>query len=330
MSNCPICKTLGTECSGRGEYSCLRCGEFTLSGTLQSTIAGQLDKDAYRRALMSHKIRRMTGEGKPLKISSDTLDKFWTQQAMPKPLEQADDLILWLGDHQRSYDYAKKSELYFLGAWVGTPLVSTDPHSGVKYLINHLKDKNLLKRSESRDRDPNVQFLELTMDGWQRHAELKKRRVESRTAFMAMKFGNYDLDRVVTEYFKPAVARTGFELRVATDQQPAGLIDNHVRALLLGSRFVVADLSHANHGAYWEAGFAEGLGRPVFYTCKKSVWEDEKTHFDTNHMHTIIWDENDPEKAGDDLTDTIRATLREEARQEDPEIDHSPRSRPSK
>jgi hypothetical protein len=317
MLNCPVCKTSGTERSGRGEYTCLRCGQFTLSGTLKSTIVGELDKGTHRRALMSHKIRRMTREGKPVKISRDTLDSL-TQEVMPTPLEQADDLILWLGDHQRSYDYSKKSELYFLGAWVGAALGPKNPHAGINYLIKHLKDTNVLTRMETRDKDPNVCFLELTMDGWRRHAELKKR-VESRTAFMAMKFGDLELKRVVTECFRPAVERTGFELRVLTDQQPAGLIDNHLRAALLGSRIVIADLSHANHGAYWEAGFAEGLRRPVFYTCKKSVWEDEKTHFDTNHMYTIIWDENDLKKAQKDLTDTIRATLREEAQQDDQE-----------
>jgi len=42
-----------------------------------------------------------------------------------------------------------------------------------------------------------------------------------------------------------------------------------------------------------------------------------KTHFDTNHLLTIIWDGSDLEKAGKDLTATIRATLRAEARQTD-------------
>ena len=27
--------------------------------------------------------------------------------------------------------------------------------------------------------------------------------------------------------------------------------------------------THGDPGAYWEAGFAEGLGKPVIYTCEK-------------------------------------------------------------
>jgi nucleoside 2-deoxyribosyltransferase len=84
---------------------------------------------------------------------------------------------------------------------------------------------------------------------------------------MAMQFDS-EMDRVVKDCFKPAVARTGFELRVLTDGQPAGSIDDQLRVALRTSRFVIADLTHDNNGAYWEAGFAEGLGRPVIYTCR--------------------------------------------------------------
>ena len=49
-----------------------------------------------------------------------------------------------------------------------------------------------------------------------------------------------------------------------------------------GARFVIADLSHDNNGAYFEAGFAEGIGLPVVYTCEVKKFEAKKTHFDTN------------------------------------------------
>ena len=39
------------------------------------------------------------------------------------------------------------------------------------------------------------------------------------------------------------------------------------------AKFVIVDLTHDNHGAYWEAGYAEGLGKPVIYVCKKDKFE---------------------------------------------------------
>jgi nucleoside 2-deoxyribosyltransferase len=91
------------------------------------------------------------------------------------------------------------------------------------------------------------------------------------------------------------------------------LIDNQMRVAIRAARFVVADLSHDNNGAYFEAGFAEGLGRPVIYTCDAKKFAEKSTHFDTNHMTTVPWDLNNLEAAERLLTATIRATLPEEA-----------------
>jgi len=74
---------------------------------------------------------------------------------------------------------------------------------------------------------------------------------------------------------------------------------------------LISDLTHRNPGAYWEAGYAEGLGKPVIYTCRKDVFEDKRAgpHFDTNHHLTVIWDLAGLDAAMSKLKDTIRATL---------------------
>ena len=99
------------------------------------------------------------------------------------------------------------------------------------------------------------------------------------------------------------------------DEEPkAGLIDDRLRDAIRSSRFLVADLSDENPGAYWEAGYAEGLGKPVIYTCARNVWQGKATHFDTSHYRTVIWDLSAGAEARRDLVAAIRATLREEAR----------------
>jgi nucleoside 2-deoxyribosyltransferase len=79
---------------------------------------------------------------------------------------------------------------------------------------------------------------------------------------------------------------------------------------------VIADL-HDNNGAYWEAGFAEGLGRPVIYTCRKQKWDATKSHFDTSHLNTIVWDPGILGDAAAGLTATMRNTLPAEAKMTD-------------
>jgi nucleoside 2-deoxyribosyltransferase len=99
-----------------------------------------------------------------------------------------------------------------------------------------------------------------------------------------------------------------------TDHQGAGLIDNQMNVAIRACRLLIADLSHGNQGAYWEAGFAYGLGKPVIYTCDASRFEDTKTHFDTNHHVTIKWKLDDLPAAGTELTALIRNTLPADAK----------------
>ena len=69
------------------------------------------------------------------------------------------------------------------------------------------------------------------------------------------------------------------------------------------SKFVVVDLTHQNNGAYFEEGYAMGLGKPIIQLCKDGV----KLHFDIAQKNTIMWknEEDIPVK----LTNRIKATI---------------------
>ena len=117
----------------------------------------------------------------------------------------------------------------------------TNDWVGLGWLLSQLAPKHLFQADMNM---PGTEFsLMLEMLGWERYEALKKARIESRNAFMAMKFGDSELDEMVDKCFRPAVRRTGFELR---------------RAAVLSARFVISDLTHGSYGAYWEAGFGEG------------------------------------------------------------------------
>ncbi|RLB07287.1 MAG: hypothetical protein DRG59_06600 [Deltaproteobacteria bacterium] len=154
-----------------------------------------------------------------------------------------------------------------------------------------------------------VADITLSFKGWDHYENLRLGKTSYRKAFMATKFGDEVLDNVVEKVFKPCVKQAGFELFRLDDEPRAGLIDDQLRVAIQNSDFLIADLTHDNLGSYWEAGYAEGLRKPVIYTCEKEKFEKEKTHFDTNHHLTIIWDKNNPDTAGERLKATIRATL---------------------
>lgn len=219
--------------------------------------------------------------------------------------------MLWIGDAQPSPAEPAAGLVETICALIGAAILPNGDSSSLGWFVSQPEVQSLL---EQRHDQGGLATFRLKMPGWQRYEELKRAVVNSRVAFMAMEYGHADLDGIVRDHFRPAVARTGFTLKDMRDDQPAGVIDDQMRVALRTSRFVIADLTHSNRGAYWESGFAEGLGRPVIYTCEKAVWDREKTHFDTNHLVTIPWSIDDPATAAEKLVSTIRATLPVEAK----------------
>ena len=63
------------------------------------------------------------------------------------------------------------------------------------------------------------------------------------------------------------------------------------------SKFVVVDVTYPNYGAYYEAGYAEALGKEVIICCREDVFNsNQKPHFDIAQKSSIVWkDEEDLE-----------------------------------
>jgi hypothetical protein len=253
-----------------------------------------------------------------------TIDEAPVDDRLPSPAEQADRLILWAGDQQASPGEDIPINISEVSAWIGAAISSGDPWRGFRWLRAQESINTLFEHTAGYSTSGGGPTLKLSLAGWKCYEQIKHRQITSRTAFMAMKFNDEELDRVFQTCFKPAVYRAGFELRRLTDGQPAGLIDDQMRVALRTSRFILADLSHGNRGAYWEAGFAEGLGRDVIYTCRKDCWDkldsdgNRLVHFDAGHLVTIPWEPEKLEEAGKQLTAKIRATLPAEAQMTDP------------
>ena len=178
--------------------------------------------------------------------------------------------------------------------YIGTAVdVEKTGEPNFSWLWSEIKEKELFRKEQGQGSEIP---LKLTMSGWEQFEKLRHQTENSYRAFMAMAFNKADIANMLFEHFKPAAARAGFDLKPLNEDQPAGLIDNQIRAAIRTAAFVIADLTHENNGAYFEAGFAEGLGVPVLYTCQEDVFNEKKTHFDTNHMVTILWNLSAPTK----------------------------------
>lgn len=320
MTDCLICQLPLKHEPDVGIFDCERCGHFEIISTGTTTSLRELLADPgpskRRRANLSHKVRRRTRRGeRHVGVPLAELDRWGLDEPLPTPSEMLDVLILWVGDNAPAYNEQVPVEKRPLAAWLGLPISHPDrPDHSMDWLLN---EPAAVRHVVIPNRAAAQLALKLTWDGWQRYDDLKRQEATSYTAFMAMKFGDAELDAVVEDHFKPAVAATGFTLKRLNDGQGAGLIDDQMRVALRTCRYVIADLTHSNLGAYWEAGFGEGLGKPVIYTCRKDVFLAKGTHFDTSHLVTVLWDPGDIAKAVSDLKATIRNTLPDVAKMTD-------------
>jgi hypothetical protein len=290
----------------------MNCGSYWITGTALAVMNG---KPPAKRHLLAHLIRRRARTGERVQVTSKLVDAAYAEDAQyPNAMEQVENLLIHLAEHipyaGEPTDITIETHRAIIGA--ATPSV-------FRWTVQSARERGWIDGVEDiTTAGYALLSAALTLSGWEWY-EATGRRKRSRIAFMAMKFGDVTLDAIVNEHFRPAVSKAGFALRRLDDEPQAGIIDNRLRVEIRRSRLLICDLSHRNPGAYWEGGFAEGIGIPVIYTCEESKLNAENLHFDTRNCLTVGWRAEAPAKAAELLTATIRNTLPDEATLVDPD-----------
>jgi hypothetical protein len=104
--------------------------------------------------------------------------------------------------------------------------------------------------------------------------------------FVAMSFSE-EHSPIYIEGIKPAVVEAGYRPVWMKDVLTNEDINYRMIVEIRKAQFVIADFTGLKAGVYFEAGFALGLGRDVFWTTKAD--DLGKIHFDTNHYQHIVW-----------------------------------------
>lgn len=286
---------------------CMNCGDHRVTIEALYHLRSEVLRSD-KRAAVAHHVRKIPNT---TLLTTDILEHLIEAATLPGALERIDNLVLYLAGDFRPGEAVSLTPKYLRAA------TGCDDAEAVQWVVDQALRSELICPGGPANATKHL----LTAKGWERYSALLREGAGSRHAFMAMAF-NTEMWDVLKRWMVPAVGRAGFELRTtAGEHQTAGSIDNRMRVEIRTSRFTVCDLTHGNRGAYWEAGFAEGLGRPVFYTCRadilKSVDPDTRVHFDTAHQLIIGWDPDDMAQGMYQLTSAIRATLPAEAKLSD-------------
>lgn len=344
-NNCPICNTnskIQPHGNGLNYVDCPNCKEFINACTqvpINTLIKNCCHSNGVAEIILSSLLRHKSAQkyinskkipnqkATPLVIDAELITSLAESLKkgiiqLPTPAEQINNFIIYLGQNLNSISDTKKSDFFInLDGIVGAPISQNTRLIG--FIVNNLDKEGLLYSNNESAKVQINKPMGLSLKGWNLFHELQKNRTDSKRAFMAMKFKG-DTQNIVFPVLQEEVKKAGYELFYVSDDKEvkAGNITDSIAVGIRNSRFLVADLSDGNQGAYWEAGFAYGLGKPVFYICDEEIFNDKDrksqcVHFDVNQHTTILWNKNNPLEAAKKLKSAIRNTLFTEAIVED-------------
>lgn len=337
---CPMCNSnawLDVDISAASKfYSCPVCGRIDLQMNLDTRIdevqfdrnhlAAFLVYNGYKNELAFYtnrskewvdKVKEEFHKGNrehglPVYLDNETVENWY-----PKTFaEKIDRILLYFGDHIKHVGESltlKKEELYsvlFVDRFdydqFGKPVERGNGalKSQADFMLNYLKDQSYIKSLTSANwwntsgDEINLQVLPTC---YARIDLLQKNNTHGKDAFVAMKFGDDTIK--LREAIHEGIKNAGYKPILIDEVEHNEFIIPELLKHIKDSKFVVVDLTHQNNGAYFEEGYALGLGKPVIQLCKSTT----KLHFDVAQKNTIMWEteEDIPER----LEKRIKATI---------------------
>jgi nucleoside 2-deoxyribosyltransferase len=285
MAECAIWKTPAQLLENAGEFQVFESpragGKYWISGT---AIAQVLPLNDRAKRLLTTWIceQRRAGVEIP-KVQSNALELIKSRQ--PLPIMSRMTLALrYLGGHITqlgdTLNLVADPDTVALELLAETESKNTQE---LFQLLRMLEEAGLVQASFYNDRAS----VQPTVAGWQELDNLKRPRTDSAQAFVAMWF-NELTSEAYTNGIEPALMGTGYKAIRIDKKEHNNKIDDEILAEIRKSRFLIADFTcepkSVRGGVYYEAGFAQGLGLPVIWTCKDTSLVD--LHFDTPSIHT--------------------------------------------
>ena len=143
--------------------------------------------------------------------------------------------------------------------------------------------------------------LVLLPNGWKQIEKLQITGKQNRDVFVSMSFA--EAHKPTREAIRKGIIDAGFSPEFMDEIIHNRQIVPEMFRLIRECKFLIMDISEPNYGAYYEAGYALGLGKEVIITCSKeaknrTLAEEEKRfekylrpHFDIAQKQILFWDD---------------------------------------
>ncbi|HDX0809994.1 TPA: hypothetical protein RNS68_000985 [Stenotrophomonas maltophilia] len=270
---CPICETEGaihTPNGGATNVNCPACRLFRVSGTAEAIIKNwSSDKKGW---LSGRARRHWASTHRHYVIDSTLLDEIDGPELNTVPSKQNALLV----------DIAADSKHPGAGVMRGLNDIHAIDASNItelRYHIRSLTEWGLLSGA-------NMTYT-ITPAGWEYLERLRFPVGGNRSDFFVAMSFSPALRDAYENGIKPGAEAAGYNARRVDSVDHNDKIDDRIIAGIRGSYGVIVDVTTQNAGAYFEAGFALGLGRPVVWTVRQD--DLPKLHFDTRQFRHIVW-----------------------------------------
>lgn len=321
--NCPYCGRDAFFSIGVAhyEYNCPVCGKYAIIKSNDTFGKEEKNKIASYLFYKRNSKNRFLGTNNDYAlvkdfcpdfnlITMDEIEAFW-----PKTFsERITNMLLWL-DSESSYPgeriYISHGEFQSL-MFFYTDGSESEIDNQYRFFTNYFNTQK--KYAKLFIQDDGV-VIDLTPLGYERIEEFQLDKRNNKKVFVSMAF-NKDT-YIIREAIKQGIIGAGYDATLIDEIIHNKQIVPEMFRLIRESRLLVMDISEPNYGAYYEAGYAQGLGKEVIITCseerfyKKYESEEEtkyekylKPHFDIAQKQLLLW------KDTDDLTIKLKEWIK--------------------
>jgi nucleoside 2-deoxyribosyltransferase len=303
-----VCVFCGAECKihpSQGAatiYGCPNCGFWQVShsyaGNFNSFLRGNYADKKHLIASYLYEFNRERTE--PYLFTAESLEKLMSDERIPRtPMQRIERFLVNL--YKTDDTIGKIIRINNNGQGWGIagskynllPLSYAKDETELMGMFNCLSELGYMAKTKQT---ANMDDFYISPKGFERAEQLMSTNIDSKSVFVAMAFRE-DLIEACNKAIKPACEICGFNARLISDTHHNNGITDEIMVEIKRSKFVIVDFTYNNNGAYYEAGYAQGLGRTIIRCCKKEWFDnpgdDKGLHFDVRHYNTILWENHD-------------------------------------
>ena len=317
---CPICgKSSCSSQISQSDYYYLKCNTYDFQFSVGEEIYNS--KDQLRLKLFNSIFERMLRN--PLKVVEKNRYKWYffyddssqtTDDSNPNYINVAEDMKTYPRNAAEKVNramlnistrYKNIGDIinWSSGGYENRMLFCDSPNQSNEFTAMY----EFMRGLEYFDGDPFTGSGSISYKGWEKIDELNTNRKVINQGFIAMSFS--EDAKSIMEVFINAIDGAGYKPQVISKKEHNNQIVPEIFHEIERSKFIVVDITYPNYGAYYEAGYAQALGKQVIVCCRKQEFEsnESKPHFDIAQKAMIIWDT--PQELKERLIKRIHATV---------------------